>query len=183
MSMDEQRGCWRLQHKNGAMAITSGMSRRAVHSLVPPNSIVLDLLEHRTRVITVSTKHAAWYEPFLLEDAFYWMDLSLHPQIVQHPQKANLYTDLDITTGLTVWGKVAHYWVRRGYCYDAFAQRKCGRLTEEYYESWWSTRADGIPKHVFHALACTDHHHLQALKRDMTLYKITANEGPVRYTP
>lgn len=180
--MHELRNCWRATYKNGVMQMSSAHGRRTVHSFVPPNSIVLDVMERRQQVVQVSTKHAPWYEPFLLEDAFYLMDLTEHPQIVSTPQ-SGLYTDLSITTGLTVWGRAANHWIQRGYCWNAFDHRKDTIRTEEYYESWWRTRGDGIPHHVFISLARTEHHHMHSLKRDMALFKLRAQDQALKYVP
>lgn len=182
MHMNELRNCWRATYKNGVMQMTSAHGRRTVHSFVPPNSIVLDVMERRQQVVQVRTKHAPWYEPFLLEDSFYLMDLTEHPRIAT-VKVASDHVDLAITTGLTLWGKAANHWIQRGYCWNAFDQRKDPICTQDYYESWWRTRQDGIPHHVFTSLARTDHHYLLPLKRDMALFKLRATDQALKYMP
>lgn len=163
----EQREPYRLHIQNSVISIRSKFTRKSVHELLTPCDAVIRTFRQRRSVFNIpSTMTTAYYDKHLLEDAFYWMDLSDHPSVVQSGK------GFDIHMPHTVWGRTALFWLTRGFCFDVRTMQREKALTEDYYAGWWQDRANGIPSSAFVMLGRTPSHYYAQLKRDYTQLKL-----------
>lgn len=166
----EQREPYLRRIQNSVIALQSKQSRKWVHELLTPCDAVMSAFRQRRQPLIIpSSMTPAYYEKHLLEDALYWMDLTLHPVITQTVK------GMGIAAPPTIWGKHAFHWLSRGFCYDVRRTQHDRALTEDYYAGWWQDRADGIPSSAFVMLGRTPSHCYMQLKRDYTQLKLLGN--------